>query len=220
MATGRRSAEVEETAAQIAALGRRTLAHPTDATIREDLRTLARRVRSEIAPAAILVNAAGRTLKKPSVDLTDEEWDGLLTTNLGTTLKASQIFYPDLKSTGGNVLNVASLASFLAFHQVAAYTAAKSAVLGLTRSLACEWAREGIRVNALVPGVFPTELNAKLLDGTPRGAEILMRTPMGRFGRTEEVVGAAVFLASDAASFVTGHALAVDGGYLASGVNS
>jgi len=86
--------------------------------------------------------------------------------------------------------------------------------------LACEWAKDGVRVNAIVPGVFPTELNAKLLNGTPRGAEILMRTPMARFGKVEEIVGAAVFLSSDAASFITGHGLAVDGGYLASGVNS
>lgn len=220
VATGRKAEAVERVAEEIRALGRRTLALPTDATDRKQLTALREAVRAEVGEASILVNAAGRTLKKPSAELGDEEWDDLLETNLSATLRACQAFYPDLKATGGSVVNVASLASFVAFHEVAAYTASKSAVLGLTRSLACEWARDGVRVNALVPGVFPTELNAKLLDGTLRGREILMRTPMGRFGRPEEVVGAVVFLASDAASFVTGHALAVDGGYLASGVNS
>ena len=103
---------------------------------------------------------------------------------------------------------------------MAAYGAAKTAVLSLTRNLACEWAREGVLVNAIAPGVFPTELNAAMILGTPRGNELLMRTPMHRFGRPEEVVGAAVLLASDGASYITGQCIAVDGGFLASGVNS
>jgi len=97
--------------------------------------------------------------------------------------------------------------------------ASKSAVASLTKTLAIEWATSGVCVNALVPGVLRTDLNAALLDGTERGREFLMRTPMRRFGKIEELAGAAVFLASDAASFVTGHLLVVDGGILASGVN-
>ncbi len=103
--------------------------------------------------------------------------------------------------------------------EVAAYAASKSGVVSLTRSLAVERSKKGVTVNAIAPGVFRTALNADLLDNTPRGQELLTRTPIGRFGRTEELVGAAVYLCSDAASFVTGHTLIVDGGFLASGVN-
>ena len=117
------------------------------------------------------------------------------------------------------LVTIASLSSFVGLFEVAAYAASKSAVASLTKSLAVEWARQGGCVNAIVPGVFRTDLTAPLLDITPRGQEFLLRTPMRRFGELEELVGAAVFLASDAASFVTGHLLVVDGGFLASGVN-
>jgi NAD(P)-dependent dehydrogenase (short-subunit alcohol dehydrogenase family) len=119
----------------------------------------------------------------------------------------------------GRIINIASLSSFVALFEVAAYSASKAAVASLTKSLAIEWAPHGVCVNAIAPGVFRTELNAGLLDGTGRGREFLTRTPMKRFGNLDELVGAAVFLASESASFVTGHVLAVDGGFLASGVN-
>ena len=120
----------------------------------------------------------------------------------------------------GRIINIASLSSFIALYEVAAYSASKAAVASLTRSLAIEWAQNGVCVNAIAPGVFLTEMNHTLLTGgTPRSKEFLARTPMRRFGQVDELVGAAVFLASDAASFVTGHILAVDGGFLASGVN-
>jgi NAD(P)-dependent dehydrogenase (short-subunit alcohol dehydrogenase family) len=150
----------------------------------------------------------------------DHEWAGLLDTNLTGAFRACQVFYETLKASGrGRIINIASLASFLAFHEVAAYSAAKTGLFSLTRSLACEWARDGICVNAIAPGVFPTEMNSELISNTDRGREMLIRTPMGRFGSAEELVGAAVLFASDAASFITGQCLAVDGGYLASGVN-
>jgi NAD(P)-dependent dehydrogenase (short-subunit alcohol dehydrogenase family) len=150
----------------------------------------------------------------------EEEWDDVLDTNLTGTLRSCQIFGKHMLERGyGRIVNIASLNSFVALKDVAAYAASKSGVVSLTRSLAVEWAKRGVTVNAIAPGVFRTALNADLLETTPRGQELLMRTPMGRFGKTEEIVGAAVYLCSDAASFVTGHTLVVDGGFLASGVN-
>ncbi len=119
----------------------------------------------------------------------------------------------------GRIINVASLASFIGLFEVAAYTASKSGVAGLTRALAVEWGPRGVNVNAIAPGVFRTALNTKLLDESGRGQEFLTRTPLKRFGRVEELAPACVFLASEGSSFVNGEVLTVDGGFLASGVN-
>ena len=215
--TGRRRAQVEEVCAEV----RSKLVATADVTNRQSLEALRDAVIAQLGRIDILVNAAGYTLKRPTVDITEPEWAAIFDTNLNGALRACQVFYEPLKQSGrGRVINIASLSSFLAFKDVAAYSATKTALLSLTRSLACEWAGDGISVNAIVPGVVPTELNKALIMGTERGRELLMRTPMGRFGRAEEVVGAAVLLASDGAAFITGQAIAVDGGYLASGVNS
>jgi NAD(P)-dependent dehydrogenase (short-subunit alcohol dehydrogenase family) len=169
----------------------------------------------------ILLNAAGQTFRKPTVDVAEADWDRIMNINLTGTLRACQSFHAPLKASGrGRVINIASLSSFVSLNEVAAYAASKAAVLSLTKSLAIEWAKDDICVNAIAPGVFPTELNASLLNGTERGREFLLRTPMKRFGRPEELVGAALLLASDAASFITGQSIAVDGGFLCSGVNS
>jgi NAD(P)-dependent dehydrogenase (short-subunit alcohol dehydrogenase family) len=175
---------------------------------------------SHFGKVDILVNAAGITFKAPLVDLDEAAWNRVLDTNLTGTLRACQIFGATMVAAGyGRIVNIASLSTYVSFYEVAAYSASKAAVASLTRSLAVELARKGVNVNAIAPGIFPTPLNAKLVEGTARGAELLMRTPMGRFGRTEEVAGAAVLLASEAASFITGQVIAVDGGFLASGVN-
>jgi NAD(P)-dependent dehydrogenase (short-subunit alcohol dehydrogenase family) len=192
-----------------------------DVTNRDSIEALRESIMDALGRVDIVVNAAGFTQRKPTLAVSDGEWSALLDTNLQGVLRTCQTFFPALQASGrGRIINIASLGSYVAFHEVAAYCAAKSGVLSLTRSLGCEWARDGVCVNAIAPGVFPTELNRALLEGTERGKEILVRTPMKRFGTPEELVGAAVLLASDGASFITGQCIVVDGGYLASGVNS
>ena len=219
--TGRREELLEEVCAEVEAGGRETLRQTVDVSRRESIDALRDAVVKRFSGVDILINAAGRTARRATSEVDEAEWAAIMDTNLTGMLRACQSFYEPLKQSGrGRIVNIASLASFVAFHEVAAYGASKAGVLALTRSLGGEWARDHINVNAIVPGVFPTELNAKLLDGTERGHELLQRTPMRRFGRAKELIGAAVFLASDAASFITGQTIAVDGGFLASGVNS
>lgn len=220
VAVGRRQALVEQVAGEIEATGRRTLRATVDASSGESIHEFRKTVLDRFGRVEILVNSAGQIFRKPTVSITEAEWNGLLDVNLTGTLRSCQSFYEPLAVSGhGKIVNIASLNSFVSFFEVTAYAASKCGVLGLTRSLAVEWAQKGINVNAIAPGVFRTELNSQLLDGTDRGKELLTRTPMKRFGKIAELVGTAIFLASDAASFITGQCIAVDGGFLASGVN-
>lgn len=221
VASSRRKTEVDRVAGEIEKLARKTLRLEVDVQSRASLEKLRDEVLAKFGRVDILVNCAGMTERRATLDYPEENWLRVLDVNLNGTLRACQIFGKTMLERGsGSIINIASLATFVAFNEVAAYGASKAAVGALTKSLAVEWGRKGVRVNAIAPGIFPTELNCELVGGTERGQELLARTPMGRFGAPHELAGAAVFLASEAASFVNGAILAVDGGYLASGVNS
>ncbi len=167
----------------------------------------------------VVVNSAGVQLKKPTFELGPDEWNGLYDTHVTGSLRVAQAAGRIFREQhDGCIINLASISSFVDLVEVAAYAAAKNAVLGLTRSLANEWAKFGIRTNAIAPGFIPTDLNRKMIEGTDRGRRILEHTPMGRFGTADEIAGGAVYLASPAARFVNGHTLVIDGGYLASGI--
>jgi len=217
--SSRRSEQVRAAVTEVEALGSRSLAQTCDVLDNDSLTQLLNAACGNFGSVQILVNSAGRTKRMPTLEFPDTEWDSIIETNLTGALRSCRIFGRHMiEQRYGRIINIASIASFVALHEVAAYCASKGAVASLTKSLALEWATSGVCVNAIAPGVFPTDLNAALLNGTERGKEFLLRTPMRRFGKVEELGGAAVFLASDAASFVTGHLLVVDGGFLAAGV--
>ena len=218
--TGRRENLAKEVADEVVRRGRRSLAMAADVSDSDSLQRLADATIAKFGKVDILVNAAGRTVRRATLDVPDEEWNAIMDTNLTGMLRACRVFGRHMvERRYGRIINIGSLTSMVALQEVAAYGASKAGVAALTKSLAVEWGRYGVCVNAILPGVFRTALNEGLLDGTERGRELLMRTPMARFGQPEELAGAAVFLASDSAAFVTGHLLAVDGGFLASGVN-
>ena len=219
VASSRLEEGVVRTAEEIEALGGRSLRMASDVTDRESLVRLRDGVVAEFGRVDVLVNSAGITRKLPTLDCPEEVWLDIMNVNLTGTLRACQVFGASMLERGsGRIINIASMSTFVAFHEVAAYGASKAAVGALTRSLAVEWAPYGVMVNAIAPGIFPTALNSEILK-TERGRELILRTPIGRFGELDELSGAAIYLASDYASYTTGQIVVVDGGQLASGVN-
>jgi NAD(P)-dependent dehydrogenase (short-subunit alcohol dehydrogenase family) len=220
VAASRRQEDTNQVADQIKALGRRGLRATVDVRDRSSIESLQQKVLESFGKVDILVNAAGITLKTPTLECSEEGWNSVIDINLNGTWRSCQIFGKTMVAQGfGKILNIASLSTFVAFNQVAAYGVSKAGVGALTKSLAIELAPHNICVNAIAPGVFPTALNRELILHTERGRELKMRTPMKRFGEMDELAGGAIYLVSDAASFVTGEILVIDGGFLASGVN-
>ena len=220
VAASRRQEDTQQVAKQIESLGRRGLPVTVNVRDRASIELLQRKVLDTFGKVDILVNAAGITHKTPTLECSEDDWTSVLDVNLNGTWRSCQIFGNTMIGQGfGKILNIASLTTFVGFNQVAAYAVSKAGVGALTKTLAIELAPHKICVNAIAPGIFPTALNAELILHTGRGRELKMRTPMKRFGQMDEITGGAIYLVSDAASFVTGEILVIDGGFLASGVN-
>ena len=219
IASSRDRDRVDAQADEIEKLGSKTLRLPSDVQDRASLQNLCDEAVLAFGQVDILVVTSGLLKKMPSEDVPDEDWTRIVDVNLNGTFRANQVFGRQMiKQQRGSIINIGSMTSFVSFSEVAAYAASKGGVLMLTRTLACEWAKHKVRVNGIAPGVFRTPLNSKVLDIPERFAAIAGRTPMARVGNVEELVGAAIFLASDASSFVTGEMLPVDGGFLAKGI--
>lgn len=193
-------------------------AYAIDARRPEALTDLAARIRAEHGSVDVLVNCQGTTDIKPALEVTEEEYDRVVDTNLKSVFFACTAFAPTMIAAGrGAMINIASLAAHTGWAQAAAYSASKWGVVGLTQTFAAEWGASGVRVNAIAPGFFLTDLNRARMPQA-RKEEAARRCAMGRMGELQELVGAAIFLASDASAFVNGATLRVDGGYLASGI--
>ena len=214
--TGRSLGACEDAAASItAATGRKATALAADVSVAADVTRLVERIEAE-RPIDVLINCAGVNVRGPSEELSEENWDLVVDTNLKVTFLVCRAVGPRMVKRGwGRVINMGSILSFVALPGRAPYCSSKAGVVGLTRVLALEWAGTGVTANTICPGVFGTEMNRQLLDDPVKYQEFVKQIPMGRWGEVEELTGSAVFLATDASSYVTGTTLTVDGGWTA-----
>ena len=213
---GRDLAKLEAAAERLAGVGFRVGRASFDVTDAEAVAAGVAAVELE-GPIDILVNNAGMQFRAPLEDFPVDKWQALLTTNVSSVFYVGQAVARHMIPRGrGKIINIASVQSELARPGIAPYTATKGAVRNLTRGMATDWARYGLQVNAIAPGYFETPLNQALVDDPAFSEWLAKRTPAARWGKVEELVGAAVFLAGDASSFVNGHTLYVDGGITAS----
>lgn len=215
---GRTKEKLADTVEKIRALGSEGASVVMDVVDSKSVEAAINGIKSRYGSIDIAVNSAGVHLKKPTIEVSDDEWSCVIETNLTGVFRVCRAAGKVMaEQGGGKIINIASLGSFVALTDAAAYTASKAGVVLLTKNLAVELAPRNVQVNAIAPGVFKTALNEKVLAG-PRLERILNNTPMGRLGKTEEIAGTAVYLASKASDFVTGSIISVDGGFLAWGI--
>lgn len=220
VATSRNAEKVNNVAAKIKSLGRKTFTILTDATSEEDIRVLSDRVLDNYGRVDILVNAAGVNIRKSLIDMSYDEWTKVIKTNLDSVFLGARCFARSMiQEQYGKIINLGSLNSVIASSNLSAYAASKGGVVQLTKALAVELAQHNINVNVILPGYFDTEMTAPVIQNRETYSKIVNRTPMKRIGMVEELIGTVVFLASDASQFITGSALAVDGGFLSYGVD-
>jgi NAD(P)-dependent dehydrogenase (short-subunit alcohol dehydrogenase family) len=196
------------------ATGRRVQGFALDVTTPSDIPRVVAEVESSLGPIDILINNAGLNIRGPVAKLTEADWDAVVDTNLKGPFLVARAVGPSMVTRGwGRIVNLGSIMGVVALAERAPYCSSKAGIINLTRVLALEWAGTGVTVNALCPGVFSTEMNKPLLNDPVRLQEFVRRIPMGRLGEVEELAGAIVFLASPAASYVTGSSVFVDGGW-------
>lgn len=214
---GRRAEPLEALAAQIgAATGQRALAVPADVTDASQVRAMAERATAELGKVDILINNAGINLRKPAVDFTPDEWEGVVKINLTAPFLCAQALAPQMLARGwGRIVNISSMLGLVGLGERAPYTATKGGLIQLTRTMALEWAARGVTVNALAPGPFATEMNRALMANPPAYQAFIQKLPIGRWGELHEMMGPILFLSSDASAFMTGAVLTVDGGWTA-----